>query len=87
MFLPYGNVVRMHLLIFVFAGLSAAGLASWALYPVLFFYFFPMGKMLKGISSAVPQSGSMAGDRLAEGEVVVGAAPFGDAEGEAYRSD
>lgn len=87
MFLPYGNVVRMHLLIFVFAGLNAAGLAGWALYPVLFFYFFPMGKLLKRISLAVPKPRVMAGKGLAEGEVVVGAAPLGDAEGEGYRSD
>lgn len=120
MFLPYANVVRMHLLIFVFAGLGAAGLASWALYPVLFFYFFPMGKLLKGIfrggnaagkkagpaatrasvrrhgsfdapkrmrSVPVPQTGAVAGQRLAEGEVVVGAAAFCEAEGEGDRAD
>jgi hypothetical protein len=120
MFLPYANVVRMHLLIFVFAGLSAAGLTSWALYPVLFFYFFPLGKMLKGVfggrekgrakesrlsrdrtlrrhgsfgpveagrSIPVPQPRVMAGEGLAEGEVVVGAAALCDAEGEGDRAD
>lgn len=49
MFLPYISVVKMHVLIFVFAGLSAAGLQTWALYPVLFFYFFPAGTLLKGL--------------------------------------
>ena len=47
MFLPYLNVIRMHILIFVFAGLHAAGLESYAVYPVLIFYFFPAGSILK----------------------------------------
>ncbi len=38
---PYGNVVKMHLLIFVFAGLHMAGLSRYAVYPVLIAYFFP----------------------------------------------
>jgi hypothetical protein len=38
---PYANVVRMHILIFVFAGLHAARMAEFAIYPVLVFYFFP----------------------------------------------
>ncbi len=38
---PYGNVVKMHLLIFVFAGLHVAGLTRYAIYPVLIAYFFP----------------------------------------------
>ena len=38
---PYGNVVKMHLLIFVFAGLHMAGLTRYAVYPVLIAYFFP----------------------------------------------
>ncbi len=38
---PYGNVVKMHLLIFVFAGLHLAGLSRYAVYPVLIAYFFP----------------------------------------------
>lgn len=41
MMLPYVNVVRMHLLIFVFAGLSAVNLAHLALFPVLALYYFP----------------------------------------------
>ena len=41
MFLPYLNVIRMHILIFVFAGLQAAKLAHYAIFPVLLFYFFP----------------------------------------------
>ena len=40
---PYANVIRMHLLIFVFAGLHAANMANLAIYPVLLFYFFPWG--------------------------------------------
>jgi len=38
---PYGNVVRMHLLIFVFAGLHVADLSRLAILPVLAAYFFP----------------------------------------------
>ena len=44
-FRPYWNVLRMHVLIFVFAGLEAVGLTGWAVYPVLFFYFFPLGAL------------------------------------------
>lgn len=97
MFLPYANVVRMHMLIFVFAGLHAAGLTDWALYPILFFYFFPVGRTIKALlkamggnrpgSPAFPQPGVVAGQRLAEGEVIVGAAPLGEAEAEHDRPD
>ena len=38
---PYANVVRMHLLIFVFAGLHMADLSRLAIIPVLAAYFFP----------------------------------------------
>ncbi|MBL7077587.1 MAG: hypothetical protein ISS31_08950 [Kiritimatiellae bacterium] len=46
---PYANVIRMHLLIFVFAGLHAAGLSRYAVYPVLIAYFFPWGVMLRRV--------------------------------------
>ncbi len=45
--LPYVNVVRMHLMIFVFAALYALRLGSYAVYPVLFFYFFPFGSIVR----------------------------------------
>lgn len=39
---PYVNVVRMHLLIFFFAGAAAIKLESFAVYAVVYFvYFFP----------------------------------------------
>jgi len=38
---PYGNVIKMHMLIFVFAALSGFGLTRYAVYPVLIAYFFP----------------------------------------------
>jgi hypothetical protein len=38
---PYANVVRMHLLIFVFAGLHMLDLTRLAVIPVLAVYFFP----------------------------------------------
>lgn len=56
MFMPYLNVIRMHLLIFVFAGLHAAGLESYAVYPVLVFYFFPVGSILKALSIKTRQA-------------------------------
>jgi hypothetical protein len=47
MSMPYANVVRMHIMIFVFAGLYGAGLAGYAVYPVLVLYFFPAGSLAK----------------------------------------
>jgi L-asparagine transporter-like permease len=47
MMMPYANVVRMHVMIFVFAGLQAAGLSAYSLYPVLVLYFFPAGSLAK----------------------------------------
>ncbi len=41
MFQPYLNVVRMHLLIFIFAPLYFLHVANLALIPILLFYFFP----------------------------------------------
>lgn len=49
MMMPYANVVRMHLMIFAFAGLHAAGLQSYAVYPILVFYFFPVRSVLNVI--------------------------------------
>lgn len=51
---PYLNVVRMHLLIFVFAGLEMAGLRGYAVYPVLFFYFFPLGALKAMVTGGEP---------------------------------
>jgi hypothetical protein len=44
---PYANVIRMHVLIFIFAGLHAARIAQLAVYPVLALYFVPWRKLLK----------------------------------------
>lgn len=42
MYMPYGNVVRMHLMILFFGFLSqVTNLQGLALYVVLIFYFFP----------------------------------------------
>ena len=41
MFMPYVNVIRMHVIIFVFAALDAAHLSKLAIIPILLFYFFP----------------------------------------------
>jgi len=38
---PYVNVIRMHILIFVFAFMHGLKLGNLAIYPVLLFYFFP----------------------------------------------
>jgi isoamyl acetate esterase len=48
---PYLNVVRMHILIFVFAGLYAAHLTRFAIYPVLVFYFFPWGDLFRNVDT------------------------------------
>lgn len=65
MMMPYANVVRMHLMIFVFAGLHAAGFQNYAVYPILVFYFFPLRSVLsaafkrrKKVTFAVKQRGS-----------------------------
>lgn len=50
---PYGNVVRMHLLIFVFAGLHAAGWTDLALYPIVAFYFVPWSALLGHVKTRV----------------------------------
>ncbi|GAA4896392.1 DUF6498-containing protein [Ferrimonas pelagia] len=38
---PYQNVIRMHLLILLFAALEQFDLAHWALYPIIAVYFVP----------------------------------------------
>jgi hypothetical protein len=48
---PYLNVVRMHLLIFVFAGAAAAHLdQKWLYLTVLFCYFFPFGEVKRALT-------------------------------------
>ncbi|OFV80388.1 MAG: hypothetical protein A2Y78_04695 [Acidobacteria bacterium RBG_13_68_16] len=51
LFKPYLNVIRMHVMIFVFAFLGAAGLQSYALYPLLAAYFLPVGGVLSLLRS------------------------------------
>ncbi len=46
LFKPYINVVKMHIMIFVFAGLGATGLAGYAMYPLLVLYFFPFRSII-----------------------------------------
>jgi hypothetical protein len=47
---PYINVVRMHMLIFFFAGAHAMKLDSFIVYAVVYFvYFFPWGEAKKGL--------------------------------------
>jgi len=43
--MPYRNVVKMHISIFVFAGLSFTNISGLALYYVLILYFFPFGSL------------------------------------------
>jgi L-asparagine transporter-like permease len=47
MFIPYKNVVRMHITIFVLAFLSIAGISQQALYLVFIIYFLPLGSLLQ----------------------------------------
>lgn len=51
---PYANVIRMHILIFVFAGLAAFHVSRYAIFPVIAFYFFPWG-MVFGKKAATEQ--------------------------------
>ena len=51
LFKPYLNVIRMHVMIFVFAFLNAAGLQGFALYPLLAAYFLPVGGLLSLLRS------------------------------------
>ncbi len=53
---PYANVVKMHILIFVFAGLHAAGLSRYAIYPVLAFYFFPWRRFVRAFRGRAAQA-------------------------------
>jgi len=57
MFIPYKNVVRMHITIFVLAFLSIAGISQQALYFVFIIYFLPLGSLFQLIfvkKNAVP---------------------------------
>ncbi|HPR64443.1 MAG TPA: DUF6498-containing protein [Thermoanaerobaculia bacterium] len=56
MFKPYINVVRMHIMIFVFAFAAAAGLKDALLYPLLVVYFFPWGVLWRSRKDKVQQS-------------------------------
>jgi L-asparagine transporter-like permease len=49
MFYPYANVIRMHVMIFIFAFMWMAQLKSFILYIVLVFYFFPLGSLIEDI--------------------------------------
>ena len=51
MFIPYKNVVRMHLTIFLVAFLSLAELSHYALYFIFVIYFLPMGDVIRLIKS------------------------------------
>jgi len=44
---PYVTVVKIHMLIFVFAGMSALHVNRFAIYPILFLFFFPMEMFAK----------------------------------------
>jgi len=49
---PYKNVMRMHLLIFFFAGATVAHLDSFSIYAVVFFvYFFPWRMLRHSVDS------------------------------------
>jgi hypothetical protein len=50
---PYATVVKIHILIFVFAGMSALHIDRFAMYPILFLFFFPM-EMFQAKKTSVP---------------------------------
>ncbi len=45
---PYATVIRLHILIFVFAGMSFAHVERFMIYPILVFFFFPLEKIFLG---------------------------------------
>jgi hypothetical protein len=47
MFIPYKNVIRMHLMIFIIAFMSIGGLHAYVLYAALFVYFFPLENIFR----------------------------------------
>ncbi len=47
MFIPYKNVVRMHITIFVVAFLSMANIGNYALYFIFVIYFLPLGSIFR----------------------------------------
>lgn len=54
LFAPYKNVIRMHLLIFFFAGASFAKLDNFAVYAVVYaVYFFPWRLLKKRTQAAI----------------------------------
>jgi len=47
MFIPYKNVIRMHITIFVVAFLSMANSGNYALYFIFVIYFLPLGSIFR----------------------------------------
>jgi len=47
MFIPYKNVIRMHLMIFIIAFMGIGGLHAFILYAALFVYFFPLENIFR----------------------------------------
>jgi hypothetical protein len=47
MFIPYKNVIRMHITIFVVAFLSMADIGNYALYFIFVIYFLPLGSIFR----------------------------------------
>lgn len=52
MFIPYKNVVRMHITLFLLAFLSVIRIPQAALYLVFIIYFLPVGDLLKKITGS-----------------------------------
>jgi L-asparagine transporter-like permease len=47
MFIPYKNVIRMHITIFVLAFISFSGISNYTLYFVFIIYFLPLGDLFR----------------------------------------
>lgn len=59
---PYANVVRMHLLIFFFAGTAALGLHGFGIYAVVYaVYFWPWRRAPRRFEAAGEPAGTAAG--------------------------
>jgi hypothetical protein len=44
---PYASVVKIHMLIFIFAGMSFVHIDRFAIYPIMAVFFFPIENLLK----------------------------------------
>jgi hypothetical protein len=60
---PYGNVVRIQLLVFLFLVLGSMNLIRFAVYPALILYFFPIPRLTQTLKSGFDRLSSFMNTR------------------------